>query len=204
MPLKGLSAVIESQSLSEGDVIQRQLIADCQQETLLPLEKATSISRLMVATGWNASQAASKLGMSNATATRLLALLTLPEDVRQRVASGEITPSAAYELSRVADPAQQAELVRQVVSGGLTRDGLAGVRKNSGKKQTGETATAASNRATAQLGEGRVVTVVGESLNLEGFIEILEELLVKARKVRPQGVQLKSFLSMLKDQSGAA
>ena len=58
--------------------------------------------------------------------------------------------------------------------------------------------------ATAQLSEGRTVTVVGHSLNLESFIEILEETLAKARRVRPQGVELITFCKMLKDQSQAS
>ena len=54
---------------------------------------------------------------------------------------------------------------------------------------------------TAPLGAGRAVTVTCQSLSLDGFIEILEELLGKARKVRTQGVELATFWKMLKDQS---
>jgi hypothetical protein len=64
-----------------------------------------------------------------------------------------------------------------------------------------EPGTKTSSRVTAKLGVNRAVTVLGESLCLESFIEILEELLGRARKVRSQGVELATFAKMLADQA---
>ena len=201
--LTTLAVIIEGKDLSEGEVIQRQYISNCQREDLSPLEKATAIASLMNVTGWKAGEAATRLGISNGTATRLLALLTLPEPIRDQVAAGVIPASAAYELSRVGDAGQQQELANKFAAGRLTRDALAGAIKAQTKGTT-KVPSVATGRATAQLGEGRTVTVVGHTLNLEGFIEILEEALAKARKVRPQGVELKTFVKMLKDQAQAS
>lgn len=201
--LTTLAVIIEGKELCEGEVIQRQYISNCQREDLSPLEKATAIASLMNVTGWKAGEAATRLGISNGTATRLLALLTLPEPIRDQVAAGVIPASAAYELSRVGDAGQQQELANKFAAGRLTRDALAGAIKAQTKGTT-KVPSAVTGRATAQLGEGRTVTVVGHSLNLEGFIGILEEALAKARKVRPQGVELKTFVKMLKDQAQAS
>jgi len=201
--LTTLAVIIEGKDLCEGEVLQRQLIANCQREDLTPLEKAKGIAELMKSTGWKAGEAATRLGTSNGTATRLLALLSLPESIQDQVASGVIPASAAYELSRVGDAGQQQELANQFAAGRLTRDALAGAIKAQAKGTTKDPSSAAG-RATAQLGDGRSVTVVGCSLSLEGFIEILEELLAKARKVRPQGVELGTFCKMLRDQCRTA
>ena len=105
--LKGLNCVVETRSLKDGEILLQQLIANIQREDLQPMEKAEGFSKLMTATGWNASEVAAKSGVSNGTVTRLLALLTLPESIRECVACGSINASAAYELSRVEDAGEQ-------------------------------------------------------------------------------------------------
>ena len=70
-----------------------------------------------------------KLGFSNAKVSRLLAVLSLPEAIRDQVQAGTIPASAAYELARVEDPGRQAALAEDLAGGRLTRDGLAGMAK---------------------------------------------------------------------------
>lgn len=198
--LTTLAAIIEGKDLSEGDVLQRQIIENCQREDLCPIEKARGITRLMEVTGWKIGETATKLGMSAGTATKLLGVLKLSEPIQQQVNSGVIAISAAYALSRVDDEAVQSELAGELAAGRLTRDGLAGAIKARSKANT-PSKSDLTTRVTALLSSGRTVTVTGASLNLEGFIEVLEELLAKARKVRPQGVELGTFSKMLRDQA---
>jgi ParB family chromosome partitioning protein len=195
-----IGAIVEAKELDEGGIIQRQIITNIQREDLSPLEKARGIRRLMDVTGWNASQVSPRLGISNASVTRLLSLLSLPAEIQDRIATGEIPVSAAYELSRV-EGTQQTKLAEQVANGKMTRDALSGARKAS--KSRGQDSSALPGRVTAQLGEGRSVTVSCPSLDMEGFIGVLEDVLARARKVRPQGVLLKTFLSMLHDSAEA-
>lgn len=197
---KSIPAIVVTDQLSEGDVIQRQLIANCQREGLSPCEQSDAIAGLMEKTGWSQTEVGKHLGMSGATVTRLLALQVLPETIREQVRAGTIAASAAYELARVSDPAKQQELAGQLASGKLTRDGLAGSLRAKNKPRP-KTASKPVSRATAKLDVRRAVTVVGESLCLESFIETLEELLGRARKVRSQGVELNTFTKMLADQA---
>ncbi|HEV8067006.1 MAG TPA: ParB/RepB/Spo0J family partition protein [Planctomycetaceae bacterium] len=195
-----IAAIVETQELDEGQIIHRQLIANCHEE-LKPMEKARAIARLMEVTGWSASEAGKRLGMSNANVSRLLALLSLPAPIQKQVEDGVIPSSAAAELARVDDPAKQAELAQRIAGGRLTRDGLSGERK-AARNGSNRTKRAAS-RATAVLDPKRSVTVSSEGLDLESFLQILEELVAKVRKIRPRGIGLSTFLRILKEEAKA-
>ncbi len=194
-------AIITYVDLTESEILQRQLIENMQRVDLCPLEKAKGIQHLMELDGLKAGVVATRLGVSAATITKTLGLLKLPVAIQEQVASGKIPQSAAYDLSRVESDEERQQLADDLVAGRINRDGLAGAIKARGKTAVRPTNASASTRVTAPLTSGRFVTVAGPSLNLEGFIELLEELLAKARKVRPQGVELGTFIKMLRDQA---
>lgn len=197
---KTLATIIEEKELSEGEVIQRQLIANCQREDLTALETARAVEQLIKLTGWTAGQTAAQLGFSDAKVSGLRKLLTLPEAILVQVESGKIPASAACELARVEDPARQAELAQQMSAGRLTRDGVAGARK-AAKRSTGGDEGQPS-RVTAVLGPKRSITVAGAG-TLEQFIELIELLLGKARRERSRGTELATFIRLLRDQAKA-
>ena len=198
--LEKLAAIVDTDDLNAAAIIERQLAANCQRADLGVLEKAHAIADLMELSGMKPGETAKRLGFSPATVSRLLALLKLPESIQAEVSRGTIPESAAYELSRVDDPGEQSRLAAELVQGRLTRDGLAGRRKSHRHTVTCAERKSAG-RVTAHLGQGRSVVVCGPLSGLEGLIELLEELLAKCRKARPSGVQLETFLKVLRDQS---
>ena len=105
-----IAAIIETQDLDEGQIIHRQLIANCHEE-LKPMEKARAIARLMEVTGWSASEAGKRLGMSNANVSRLLALLSLPPTIQKQVEDGVIPSSAASSSVTHSTPLARLELI---------------------------------------------------------------------------------------------
>ncbi len=195
-----IRAIVTQVDLTESEIVQRQLIENMQRVDLCPLEVAKGMRQLMELNGMKAGVVATRLGVSAAKVTKYLGLLKLPGAIQEKVASGEIAPSAAYELSRVTSDADRDQLADDLVAGRINRDGLAGAIKARSKHDNAKQSEV-TTRVTALLGGGRTVTVLGPSLNLEGFIEVLEELLAKARKVRPQGVELGTFSKMLRDQA---
>jgi ParB family chromosome partitioning protein len=197
-----IAVIVETTDLNEAQVLHRQWIADCHREDLKPMEKARAIARLMELTSWSATEAAKRLSMSDASVSRLLALLSLPAPIQKQVEDGVIPSSAAAELARVDDPAKQVELAQRIAGGHLTRDGLAGERKAARKNGRNGTKPAAS-RATAVLDKKRSVTVSSDGLDLESFLQILEELVAKVRKIRPRGIGLQTFLRVLKEEAKA-
>jgi ParB/RepB/Spo0J family partition protein len=201
--LKTLACILEGQELNDRDILVRQLILNVQRENLSPRERARGIAKLMELTGATAAQVAAKLGLSAATVSRSRALLALPEPILRRVEAGEIPASAAAELAAIEDPRRQAELAEQLAAGQLTRDGVRGERKAARRSATAPASTAQPNRVTAVLGANRSVTVAAPSLSLERFIEVIEEVLAKARRVRTRGVELQTFVRLLRDEAKA-
>jgi hypothetical protein len=65
---------------------------------------------------------AEHLHLNPSSVTRALALLTLPDEVKNHVSAGTLAPSVAYEVGKLADPAQQREVAQEVVTGRLSRD----------------------------------------------------------------------------------
>lgn len=204
---ESLEAIVDSEELNQGAVLTIQLVANCQRADLPVLDKARAIERLMRSTEWNASEAAAKLGMSNATVTRLLGLLTLPPEVQQQIEAGKLAPSTAYELTRIDDPRKQADLLRAASEGKLTRDAASGKAKHA-KKQEPAPRRIPVSRVVAKLSSERSVSFAGISPSLESLIGCLEDLLARARKARTQGLELDTFTKMLRDtakrQGGAA
>ncbi len=194
--------MIESE-LSESEVTYRQLVLDAQRVQLNPIERGRAIDQLMRATQWPASTVAVRLGVSPASVSKLLALLELPEEVQRDVASGRLAMSTAYALARVGDAAEREALAAEAANGRLTREALSRKMRRIQRSQGNGTAAAAS-RVTAILGDGRSITVSGRGLSIETLVEWIEQLLVKARKARSQGLELATFIKMLRDQGKSA
>lgn len=200
--LPTVDVVVLEESLEAAGILLRQLITGIQKENLSPLETARAISGLMKLTGWQASRVADSIGLSAATVSRLLALLTLPESVQKRIESGDIAASTAYQIALCGTAAEQEQLAEQVASQKLSRDAVAGKLKRP-KPDRDAPATPPPLRVTAPLGAGRAITISGPNLTLERLVEWLEELLAKARRMRPRGVELNTFISLLKDEAKA-
>lgn len=196
--LTDLAAIVEDGELTPGAVIHHQLVCNCQREDLSPLEKAKAVSQLMSETGWSATQVATKLGFSNSMVSRLLALRTLCPEIQERIRTGDLPMSAACEIARVTDAAEQLKLAGQVANGQLTRDALSGEVKRKNGQPSASVLTTPS-RVTAKLSNSRSVTVSASGLTLDSFIALLEELLRRAREARPKGMALSTFLRVLQD-----
>jgi ParB family chromosome partitioning protein len=189
------AAIVEESDLTRSDVLLRQITENAQREDLTPLEKAKAIDTLMKEAGWSATQVAAKLGLSNATISKLLPLLSLPDAIQQRLRSGELPATAAYELAHVDDVSEQARLAGQVASGELTRDALSGTirarkRKQKARKSSGRRVT----RVTARLENRQSVIVRAPMLDWNAFLGILKVLLSHAESAHAQGITLEASL----------
>jgi ParB family chromosome partitioning protein len=160
-----IAAVILDGQHTDAQILEMQIIENCLREDLRPVEQARAFQGLMDRNGWSAARLAEVLHLTGATVSRALALLDLPYTVQAQVDQGELAPSVAYEVSKIEDPAEQAEVAAQVVAEGLTRE-QAGelVRRRSGRSSQNKGARPAGRKgrggpAVFRTATGVTVTV---------------------------------------------
>ena len=68
---KTIAGIVRTRELTRTELLLPQMLENAQREDLRPLEKAKATSTLMKESGWSASEVAKKLGLLNATITRL-------------------------------------------------------------------------------------------------------------------------------------
>jgi ParB family chromosome partitioning protein len=157
-----LACVIMTGGATAEDILEDQLVENCLREDLRPIEQARAFKSLLTNRGLSQRELAERLQVGQATISRTLALLELPEAIRQSVDAGEIGPDAGYLLSKVADPAEQAELAKGAARGGLKRDEIKAKtskprKGRGGRKVTSRVFRSAVARVTVELrrGEGQ-------------------------------------------------
>jgi ParB family chromosome partitioning protein len=163
--------------LTASEIRMDQVIENALREDLRPIEQANAFRELMDANGWSARRLAEELHVSHQTVIRAVALLELPEEVRDRVEGGELSPRAAAEIATLDHADDQRAVADLAVSGALSRDQVADVVK---ARKQGRPAPARPGRRVVKLPDGHKVTIEGPAA--EGGDEAVAELLAKARK----------------------
>jgi ParB family chromosome partitioning protein len=85
-----------------------QIIENDQRQDVTPLEQARSYQSLMDAEGWTPEQLGQRLGKSAFRISERTSLLRLSAEYQQLLASGNLKPSEAYEMSRLNERGQAA------------------------------------------------------------------------------------------------
>lgn len=160
--------------MSDAEILQAQIVENVQRADLSPLALAEGIHALMEAKGCTAAEAAQRIGKSPATVSKSLSLLTLPDHLKAKVASGEIGLRAGHALAR---------------AGAAHK----GVTPTPERKQ----------KLTALLDAERSVSVTGVDGTMDAFVGAIETLLARIKAARKQSVELCTFLAMLRDQATA-
>ena len=130
--------------------LAEQMVENCLREDLTPVEQAIAFDRLMKTQGWSARKLAEELHVSPGSVSKALALLNLPDDLRQAVDSGAISSTAGYELARVSDPDQRREIADLLLKKEIKRDDLAGFNRNVSQTPTPSPTTPTSNPNSEQ------------------------------------------------------
>ena len=115
-----LKVPVHVSDVTDERMLQTALIENIQREDLNPIEEALAYKRLGDESGMTQEQIAAAVGKDRATVANHLRLLRLPEQVRARVAGGEVSMGHARALLSVEDPATLIKAVDQVIAGGLS------------------------------------------------------------------------------------
>lgn len=118
--LATVSAVIVEGPLSADDLLAVQLVENALREDLRPVEQAKAYRALIERNSWTVRRAAEELAVNHTAVVRALALLDLPESAQADIEQGALTPTTAYEIAKVDDPAERVELARRAVAEKLT------------------------------------------------------------------------------------
>ena len=105
--------------MSQADILAEQTVENMVRTPLSPVEQGRAYSRLMDLYGWTAKELSETIGVEATAVYRSLALLRLPDDVAERVDSGEIKATAAYEIAKLQIADDQRAVADAVVAGDL-------------------------------------------------------------------------------------
>jgi ParB family chromosome partitioning protein len=122
--LESMACIVVEGNVSAEELLEDQLVENALRSDLRPVELARSYQALMATRGLSQRALAERLHVSPASIAKAVALLHLPEPIQQEVDAGSIGPDLAYQLSKVENVAEQAELAGRAAAGSIRRDEL--------------------------------------------------------------------------------
>lgn len=118
--LSNIDCFFVESDMTEGEVREQQLVENLFRSDLKPLEEAKAYQSLMDLNDWNGKQVAEALRVTTSRVSRSLALLDLPPAIQQQVDAGTLPKTSAYEISKLDNSEQQANLADRAASGELS------------------------------------------------------------------------------------
>ncbi len=102
------------------ELLEIALVENLQREDLNPLEEAAAFKRLSDEFEMTQDQIAKRVGRSRTAVTNTLRLLSLEEDIRTSLASGQITEGHARALLGIEHPPARLDAWRRIVADAMT------------------------------------------------------------------------------------
>lgn len=102
--------------LSDKDAFEIALTENIQRKSLNPIQEAEAFNRYVKQYGWGGvSELGRRIGKSQEYVSQRILLLSLPDEVRQKIVSRGLSPSAARELIWVKDSQEQSRMAEFIV-----------------------------------------------------------------------------------------
>lgn len=183
---------------TRAELLLAQASIDQHRQALPPVDRAHLFRAILDENRWTARQLADSVCVSEAQISRALALLQLPEDVRQWVNGGELDPSKAYLITQESDPARQRELAQLART--VSRDALAAAVRKGAPRPADAAPAVRLGRVKIALPDQTTLALSGAGLGMAEVVEALAEALKEARKAADQNYDVKTFQSMMRDR----
>lgn len=113
-------ALVVVHDVSSRQAFELAIIENVQREDLDPIELAEALDRLVKEHGYTQEKLAERLGKDRSTIANSLRLLRLPEAVRTRVVTGELSEGHGRALLGLEDAKKMAEVAEKVIIGRLS------------------------------------------------------------------------------------
>lgn len=175
--------------LSSREIALERLVDALHTEQPDQLEVAELISSVMDEHQWSVNQVAKAMKVSAPTISRYLSLVNLPAGVKDSVQQGQIAPSVAYEISKLAHTQDQVAIAEAVVEKSLTRNEVIGMIDSQGaprKQKASDRKPAKKTHAAKRIyraANGCTVTVTSRRrLSEEQIIEACQAMIDHVRR----------------------
>jgi ParB family chromosome partitioning protein len=178
--LPSILCLIDESTLDESDILIKSLVENCLRSDLKPIEQATAFRALMNVKGWTGKQLAERLHIAPSAVTQALSLLDLPADLQEKVASGALTPSVAYEVTKLDDPEQQREVAQRVVERKMSRgEARLAVKEKRSPAKHSRGHSQVSKQRRFKTSAAAVTVLASRKLTDEQWIQVLTEALAQ-------------------------
>ena len=119
--IAGLDTVpVIIRDLSDKEAMEVALIENLQREDLNPIEEADAYERLISEFGMTQEEVASIVGKSRPAITNSIRLLSLNDDIKSRLISGEISSGHARALLSLEDAELQQKALQEIIKMGIS------------------------------------------------------------------------------------
>lgn len=112
--------VVIREAVEGTELLELALVENLQRQDLNPLEEAAAFKRLSDEFSLTQEDISRRVGRSRTAVANIMRLLTLEEDIRASIASGQITEGHARALLAIDDPAVRMDAWRRIVGDALT------------------------------------------------------------------------------------
>lgn len=116
--LKTVPAIVEE--TTPRGMLEMAIVENVQREDLNPIERAQAFLRLKEEFGLETSEIAKRIGKSASYVSNSLALLRLPDALKDGLLSGQITEGHARALNGIGDPRLIVDAYKTVIKQGLS------------------------------------------------------------------------------------
>jgi ParB family chromosome partitioning protein len=106
--------------VEDDDMLTLALVENVQRRDLDPVEKARAFKEMMGSLSITQEEVARRIGLSRAGVANFLRLLALPKDIQDGVSRGTISFGHAKAIMALKDKAEQEDLFRRILTGGLS------------------------------------------------------------------------------------
>lgn len=169
--LAELACQVHPHKPEEAELVELQFVENAIRTDLNPIEEAESYKRLQELKGYSANQLAERIGKNQTTISRSLRMLSLPESVQQKVATGKIPVSVAREIIKLESQEAQAKMAADYLAGELTT----GQAQEAAKKNNGGKGGAAKTTKKWTQGGITITVAYGKGVTLAEIAAVLEE-----------------------------